>query len=182
MTAWLRIALAVQVGFFGIWGASLLTSHRGAPEVWLSIIPIDPRDLLSGHYVALRYDISPATAAGCEVGEGRSDPRDVYVRLEKNDDAFVLTKDGPVETWKAAECRDEAPPLVVGAIWIKGRLGAASRRGDIAYGIERFFVPEDSPLRTVQNGHVVANVAIDDAHEARIVNLVPTVQPTDPAR
>src|SRR6185436_20888926 len=58
MTRWLYVALAAQVLFFSAWGARLLTSHRDVGIVWLATEPVDPRDLLSGNYVALRYPIA----------------------------------------------------------------------------------------------------------------------------
>jgi uncharacterized membrane-anchored protein len=181
VTSWLRIALAAQLAFFGIWGAALLTSHQGAPVVWLATQPIDPRDLLSGHYVALRYRISSSTSAGCEVREGASDESVVYVRLEKTGE-LVYTKDGPVEISEAVACREDLPIPSAGEHWIVGRLGATRRRDDIAYGIERFYLPEDSPLRDARSGEVVAKILIADGFEARIVDLVETLQPTEVPR
>jgi uncharacterized membrane-anchored protein len=175
VTSWLRFALAAQLGYFGVWGATLLTSHRAAPAVWLATRPVDPRDLLSGHYVALRYGISSSTNAGCDTREGTSEETVVYVRLEKSGE-LVFTKDGPVEISEAVACQENQPTPAAGEHWIVGRLGAI-RRDDIAYGIERFYVPEESPLREARSGHVVAKILIADGFEARIVDLVSTVEP-----
>jgi uncharacterized membrane-anchored protein len=178
VTSWLRLALAAQLGFFGIWGAALLTSHRDAPAVWLATKPVDPRDLLSGNYVALRYGISSSSNAGCDAREGAPEESIVYVRLEKTGD-LVYTKDGPVETSDAVACQEDPPTPSAGEQWIVGRRGATRRRTDIAYGIERFYLPEESPLRDAQSGHVVAKILIADGFEARIVDLVPTFGPGD---
>ena len=42
----------------------------------------------------------------------------------------------------------------------------------VTYGIERFYVPENSELRDARSGSVVAKVAINDASEPRLVDLV----------
>jgi uncharacterized membrane-anchored protein len=170
VTGWLRLALAAQLGFFGIWGASLLTSHRDAPVVWLATEPVDPRDLLSGHYVALRYGISTAAAAGCETDGNAPGDRTVYVRLEKSGEV-IYTSDGPAEISAAIACQQELPAPSPGEQWVVGHIGATGRRDEIVYGIERFYLPETSPLREARSGDVVAKVLIANDFEARIVDL-----------
>jgi uncharacterized membrane-anchored protein len=174
---WLRLTLAAQLVFFGVWGARLLTSHDGAAVVWLATKPVDPRDLLAGHYVALRYRIGSSSAAGCEPTEVHT-PRTVYVRLEESGE-MILTVDGPVAIAEAVGCQAEVPPPAAGERWIAGELGAPGR-DEIAYGIERFYVPEGSGLRTAASGAVVAKVAIDDDFAPRLVDLVRTIDPTAP--
>ena len=175
MSAWLRIALAAQAAFFAVWGAALVTSHDDAPTVWLATNPVDPRDLLSGHYVALRYRISSTAVTGCEPA---SEPRMVYVRLQESGE-LVFTDDGAVAISDAVACRTEPPTPADGERWIAGRLEPRGGRDRIAYGIERFYIGETNALREAQSGSVVAKVAIADDFQARIVALVPTRQPTD---
>jgi uncharacterized membrane-anchored protein len=170
VTGWLRLALAAQLGFLGIWGASLLTSHRDATVVWLATEPVDPRDLLSGHYVALRYSISTPTAAGCEAHEDAPGDRAVYVRLEKSGE-IIDTNEGPAEISAAIACQSEPPIPSPGEQWVVGRTGTTSRPGEIVYGIERFYLPETSSLREARSGDVVAKVVIANGFEARIVDL-----------
>ena len=168
MTRWLRITLAAQVVFFALWGAYLLTSHEGAEVVWLATEPVDPRDLLSGHYVALRYRIGEPGNADCMTpmdGPGIA----VYVRLEAKG-ATVVTSEGPVAISEAIGCRTDPPPPTSGGRWITGQLAA---RGRIAYGIERFYVTETSALREARSGSVVAKVAINERFQPRLVDVVP---------
>ena len=170
MRPWLRVALAVQVVFFAGWGVMLLRSHRDADVVWLATVPVDPRDLLSGHYVALRYSIESPAAATCNVGMGRR-PVTVYVRVARGE-GTVRTAEGEVAIWEAVACQEEVPDAIPGARWIAGRLADRDR---IAYGIERFYVTETSALRSASSGSVVAKVAVSAAWEARILDLVPIV-------
>jgi uncharacterized membrane-anchored protein len=167
----------VQLAFFAAWGGYLLTSHRDAHVLWLETVPVDPRDLLSGHFVALRYQIALSDAAGCATLRDAGRATTVYVRLEPRG-ATAATTEGPVVLSTAVACQAERPAPAPGGQWIAGELGAEQARGEIVYGIERFYVPETSPLRTVRSGQVVAKVMINDAYRPRLVDLVPVRQPT----
>jgi len=172
MKRWLRLLLVVQFLFFAGWGAMLLRSHRDVHVVWLATAPVDPRDLLSGHYVALRYEIESASAAKCEVREERR-PATLYVRVEPSD-RTVQTAKGDVPVWHATACREDIPDAAPGELWIEGR---PAERDRISYGIERFYVAETSVLRSARSGTVVAKVAVNAAFQARVVDLVPIVDP-----
>ncbi len=174
MTLWLRIALAAQLLFFAAWGGRLLTSHRDVRTVWLATEPVDPRDLLSGHYVALRYPIAAASAAGCETPANPGGVETVWVQLAERGDP-VATAEGMTVVSEAAACQTWPPDLGTGVVWIMGRLDASGR---IVYGIERMFVAEESPLRYATSGSVVAKVALNDRFEPRLVGLVTTGSPT----
>ena len=51
----LRVALAAQIVFFAGWATYLFHSHADAREVWVETAPVDPRDWISGQYVALVF-------------------------------------------------------------------------------------------------------------------------------
>ena len=170
MTASLRIVLVAQLAFFALWGGHLLTSHRGADVIWLATEPVDPRDLLAGHFVALRYPIAVPSAGRLGLHNGDR----VFVRLAPSGKT-VATTAGDVEVSSAVEWTTSARDVEAGKTWIVGTVDG--QRGDtLVFGIERFFVPEDSPLRNVRGGDVVAKVAINASSQPRIVDLVPTVK------
>lgn len=162
MTRWLYAALAGQLLFFGAWGARLLTSHRDVGVVWLATEPVDPRDLLSGNYVALRYVVARTY---CDLDGETAGP--VWIELVPNGDE-VATVQGPITISSATQCRTSPPPPGSGT-WMRGELEA--RGSLIAFGIERMFVPEDSPLRSATPGSVVAKVALNDDAEPRLLDL-----------
>ena len=168
MSGRLRLVLAAQLLFFGVWGAALLRSHAGAPSVWIATEPVDPRDLLSGHYVALRYRMSSAEAAGCEAPMGST----VWVRLAETGET-AMTADGPVPLVAAAGCVTERPASGRAERWIVGTVERARAGDRITYGIERFYVAETSRLRDARSGQVVARIAIAGDGTARIEALVP---------
>ena len=168
MSSGLRLVLAAQLAFFGVWGAVLMRSHAGVPSVWIATEPVDPRDLLSGHYVALRYRMSSADAVGCGAPSGTT----VWVRLVETGDT-ATTADGPVPLVDAAECVTERPASPRGERWIVGTVEPATGRDRITYGIERFDVAETSGLRDARSGSVVARLASGEDGTARIEALVP---------
>jgi len=175
VTARLVMALAAQLVFFAGWGAYLVTSHAGAPVVWLETEPVDPRDLLSGHYVALRYPISTVPGTGCELGEDAG-TKMIYVRVQ-DQGRRLQTAQGEVAIAEPVACTAQRPAPGADERWIAGRL---TRRNDlIEYGIERFYVGEDSALRRARSGSVVAQVAVGFDMKARIVALVDIVKPAE---
>ncbi len=96
-------------------------------EVLLRTEPVDPRDLFRGDYVILNYEISSLDKnliKGSNVSRGD----DVYVTLEKEDGYGVPTG-----------IHTENPE----GLAIKGKVrDGNSRRVQIEYGIEDYFVPE----------------------------------------
>lgn len=141
-----KITLAAHLVFFAAWGAYLLFAHSGAAVVLLETDPVDPRDFLSGHYVTLRYKIGEP--AGCP-------PKGpVWIKLEREG-----------EFWKRRECAAKKSGT---GLWARGRV----ENGRPRFGIERFYVNENSPLRTAVSGDVSAKVSINAAGSARILELV----------
>ncbi|MEO6028781.1 MAG: GDYXXLXY domain-containing protein [Candidatus Binatia bacterium] len=168
MTRGLYAALALQLIFFAGWGGRLLTSHRDVGVVWLATEPVDPRDLLSGNYVALRYGIARTY---CDRADGANENLaiPVWVQLVPNGDQ-VPTAETMATLSSAIACRTTPPNLDDGTTWIMGRLEPG---GDhITFGIERMFVGEDNPLRTATSGSVIAKVAINDTFEPRLLGLM----------
>lgn len=169
----LRLALLAQLAFFAIWGGLLVSSHRVAETVWLETSPFDPRDLLAGHYVALAYPLENEARELCNDASTR-DAEHVYLRLENR--GGVYTDQGFVPLSRPVACQSARPGEGSGA-WIEGRRFPPDSR--IRFGLERFYVPEDSPLRHVRSGEVVAEVAINPAWEPRLLALRARVTPTD---
>ena len=169
----LRLALLAQLAFFAIWGGLLLSSHRVAETVWLETSPFDPRDLLAGHYVALAYPLENEARDLCSDARTKDAER-VYVRLEHGGGAY--TDQGFVPLSRPVACQS-ARPAEGSGVWIEGHRRPPDSR--IRFGLERFYVPEDSPLRHVRSGDVVAEVAINPSWEPRLLALRASVSPTD---
>ena len=79
----MTLAFAVQAGLLGgmVLDRALLLA-RGM-EIRLSVIPVDPRDLLRGDYVDLSYALSRLSPDRIEGGEALSVDQTIYVTLRR---------------------------------------------------------------------------------------------------
>lgn len=147
--------------------ASLLRNGR---EIVLQVTPVDPRSLFRGDYVILGYPITRVPVP--DIGGKPIAPGDiVYVSL-------VPEADG---AWKVAGTSLKHPgaPKDNGIV-LQGRAGQRwwQRQGDqisVRYGIESFFVPEDTGRdleKLVREKKITARVAVDTKGRAAIKGLM----------
>jgi uncharacterized membrane-anchored protein len=122
MKTWLlRIMLTLQIfGLISLYAYHLHIEKTGKTYL-LRAEPLDPRDLLSGDYVALQYTISTLP--------------DRFAISGSNMPTYVTLR--PAGTvW---EIRDVHEALPTGDVpYLKGRACGSQ----ISYGIERYYVPE----------------------------------------
>lgn len=119
-----------QLLFFAgwaLWEESYLADGEGR-SILVKVVPVDPRDLLSGQYFRLAYDFSRPTQALTSMPPGS----EVWAVLKKEGDFYLL------DSLRAQQPGSLAPEAVA----LKGRL---TSRWRIEYGVERYFVPEDTP-------------------------------------
>ncbi|MBI4825693.1 MAG: GDYXXLXY domain-containing protein [Nitrospirae bacterium] len=172
----LRYTLIAQIVFFVLWGGYLILSYGNAETIWLETEPVDPRDLLSGHYVALRYSISTPKSETCklilndEIGQNRY----IYMHISKSGKTLNALGE-KIYPYEDKSCQKTPPATNAKGIWIRGELTPKLWGGgrQIRLGIERFYVSEESLLRNVRSGDVVAKVAVNKSREPRILDLVP---------
>jgi uncharacterized membrane-anchored protein len=134
------VAVLVQCVLLVLMVADRVQILREGREVTLQTQPVDPRDLLRGDYVVLRYDISqlPAGSLGGKPMEARNPV--VYVKLAPNADGL----------YAAVSVHAEPVPVTAPEVLIRGRVsyscGINARifcdRLTIKYGLESYFVPE----------------------------------------
>jgi len=148
---------------------------REGTEITLKTRPVDPRDFLRGDYVQLRYDISSVQLgplAGTPIA-ARHAP--VFVKLAPDVDGF----------YGAVSAHLQPVPVSGREVLIKGRLdrgfecGGGARtyceRGDVTYGLERYFVPEGEGrvIESARNqGKVSVVAAVTAGGRAAIKRLV----------
>lgn len=134
------IAIAVQVGiiFFIIFFKLLVLA--GGEEVLLKIRPVDPRDPFRGDYITFQYDISRIKgnsfySLGSQEKIKYGDK--IYIPLAKKGNYWI--KDGSVSKDKPNA-----------GIFIKGAIKDIKWGENlpeeifISYGIEEYFIPENS--------------------------------------
>jgi uncharacterized membrane-anchored protein len=151
MRTWiLRIILVLQIlGLGGLYAYHLNIEKTGKTYL-LKVWPVDPRDLLSGDYVSLRYDIST--------------PPDRFdeLKLDDNQDVYVVLQPaGPV--WEIKDVTKVQPQSNLP--YLEGRV--LGRR--ILYGIERYYVPEGKGKDVP--GDLSAEIAIQPGGKAQLKSL-----------
>lgn len=169
----LRIFLGAQLLFFGAWAGFLLTSRSSAsPEFLLETVPVDPRDLLSGTYVALSYPAANPGAPACRAL--LRDALSMYVKLE---DSGVKAQAGAGELpiYMATDCSGEKR-----SGWAKAKIEPAWGGTRAQFGIEKFFLNENDPRKDARSGDVLARVKIDDSGQLVLLDLVLKNPPAQP--
>jgi len=138
------VAILIQCVLLVLMVADRMQILREGTEVTLQTQPVDPRDLLRGDYVVLRYDISqlPAGALAGQPAAVRNPI--VFVKLAPNANGL----------YEAVSVHAEPVAVTAPEVLIRGRLanyGGASCGSDrrafcdkraIQYGLESYFVPE----------------------------------------
>ncbi|MCK1712963.1 MULTISPECIES: GDYXXLXY domain-containing protein [unclassified Bradyrhizobium] len=157
------VAILVQCALLILMVADRTQILRGGLEVTLQTQPVDPRDLLRGDYVVLRYDISQLPA-GALAGQPAA---------ERNPVMFVKLAPNANGLYEAVSVHAEPVPVTAPEVLIRGHLaygtscGSAGRafcdKLTIRYGLESYFVPEGEgkkleQARNQQKLRVVASV------------------------
>ena len=104
-------------------------------EISLKAVPVDPRDILRGDYVALRYEISAVERGGEDTVPGfLREGQTVFVAIEESDGEWMVHD------------LDTMPPE--DGLFLRGRVQTVTDElFEIDYGIESFFVPEGGGKR-----------------------------------
>ena len=135
---------------------------RTGTEVVLETLPIDPRSLLQGDYVILRYEISQVP------DDWKASPgQEVYVYLEEG-----------AESWQAVRRefrRDDSHDQP----FIKGTVGSG---GEIDFGIGTYFVPEGSGHIIERSTDIKVVVSVDNRGKAVIKDVLVDGEPFDEVR
>ena len=133
------VAILIQCVLLVLMVVDRVQILREGREVTLQTQPVDPRDLLRGDYVVLRYDISQL-AAGALAGKPAAER-----------DAVVFVKIAPNASGLYEAVSVHAEPVAVTApeALIRGRVAYSCGSGrtfcdrlTIKYGLESYFVPE----------------------------------------
>lgn len=137
----------------------LYTLHTGQ-VVKLKTVPVDPYDFLSGYYVTLNYEIS--------VKSGQfKDGSTVYTVITPDANGIYNFK-SISDTWPK--------DLGSGDVVIKGK-AVENWRGNVQYGIESYFIPEDmrqsieKRLRR-DNRNVIIEVKVDKFGNSAILRIL----------
>ena len=174
------VVALVQIGFLSWTIHSRAALLRNGQDVLLRTQPVNPRDLLRGDYVALRYDISrlPVTLVQTERARDSEVVGTVYVRLRKGEG------DAPASAVAVGLGAPVAVPLRAGEVDIRGESLSRWQTGvdtiSVVYGLERFYLPEGEGRaveRAVRERSFTMLVAVGETGRAQIKSLFDNGQP-----
>ena len=146
--------MALHIIIFAAWAGReecRLLPGRGE-AILVRTAPVDPRDLLSGQFIQLRYEFSrpggmKKAGAEPEVGD------DVWV---------VLAKEGKLHVPKRYS-RERPTDCTPDEVVLRGR---AEKTRLFVFGVDRWYVPEGTPTPRARDTTVRLRVGMD--HRVRI--------------
>jgi uncharacterized membrane-anchored protein len=158
----LRLLVAAQVLYvLGVAGAGYATTALGQ-HVVLATTPVDPRDLLYGDFVRLRYTISEAPLSQWH---DAAPPR-------RRQGVFLLLAPGPDSLSTAVGIYPTAPKAALGQAVLRAWVTDVYRHSlTLRFNLERYYVPEGSGLRLEKAGRrhpLRVHVSIAPWGQARI--------------
>ena len=162
---WLALLVGAQVLYvLGVAAAGYATQALGQ-HIVLSTRPIDPRDLLYGDFVRLRYGISEVPLT---LWRDAAPPR-------RRQSVYVLLATGPDSLSSAIGVYAAAPRPAANQAVLRGWLTDVYPHSlGLRYGLERYYVPEGSGLRLEAAGRVRplwVQVSIAPWGQARITGV-----------
>lgn len=173
----LLIAISVLLGLPGWMILHRAAILRDGTEIVLKTAPVDPRDLMRGDYVRLRYEEISSVDGSLFEGELPADegPVKLWLTLHTGDDGLAVVK---------AVSVDRPANPAPGEILLRSKPTRWSRSGSsqtvagqlsLSFGIERYYVPEGEGLaiedaRNEQRTTVA--LRISDRGEAQIARIM----------
>lgn len=164
---WLRWLVLAQVLFvLGVAVAGYATEALGR-RIWLRTQPVDPRDLLYGDYLNLRYQIGELPG---HLWRGKELPR-------RKQAAYVLLTPRPDSTYEAVGIYPARPAITGQQAVLRGSVQDVWRRGlRLRYGLERYYVPETMSRRLHQRRSLRVQISIAPWGQARISQVDTTAR------
>jgi uncharacterized membrane-anchored protein len=134
------IAAILQVLFLLFIAGSYYSIDYFGKEIKIKTVPVDPRDILYGDYVTLRFDIStvPLSKWKGETHLLDTGKRTAFVVLEENKEGY----------YEVQNVYPNKPDVKNDQVVLKGNAekiwGDTSEQMQINYGIERYYVEENT--------------------------------------
>ena len=154
--------MAAQVVYvLSVAGAGYATAAFGR-HILLLTTPVDPRDLLYGDFVRLRYTVSEAPLRLWHAEEPPRHRQGVYLLLAQGSDSLC----------SVVGVYAKAPALGLGQVVLRGWVTDVYRNSlALRFNLERYYVPEGSGLRLEKAGRahpLRVHVSIAPWGQARI--------------
>lgn len=133
MKRWYFAVVAFQLLFIAGEAAMYYRQVQGGETILLRVVPVDPRSLFMGNYMALDYDVGSIFVKDFPHARNREPDDVVYVGLRPNDPYASIEDLGP-----------GIPKDRNGLVYLRGRVvySPDKLRMRVAYGIDRYYIPE----------------------------------------
>lgn len=146
----LQLAILLYLGSFNMY---VLAAGR---SVLLKTVPVDPRDIFRGDYLALTYDISSIKETG---------------HHDLNQEIFVILKKGD-PYWSVSYVSDKMPKVSGEQVALKGKIDCLLQdQIHVHYGLEQYFVAEGKAVLPPRARPDV-EIAVDQFGNATIKQLL----------
>jgi uncharacterized membrane-anchored protein len=172
MKKWVILTLLGQAAFFGAWwfleSRKVSQGREAHGEFLLETVPVDPRSLLSGDYMALR----PAIADASRLLPPGSAGSPAALLLEAQSQVICGGRSLPL--YRALSGLRPAPAALPeagpGRLWVRALNGPNAR---LAFGIERYYFSEarEEDLRPLPGGHFYARVVAAPDGSLKLLGL-----------
>jgi uncharacterized membrane-anchored protein len=172
---WLAAILVslLQTGAIGTIIAGRAMHLVQGREILLKVVPADPRDLLRGDYARMNYEVSTVPASLVPSSLNLSAGTPVFVTLERQgqpEEGKWVPQSVTLE--RPAPAPETGDRIVLRGTVKWGWRGSSIR---IVYGIESYFVPENTGgdlEKAAREGTVIAVISVDKSGKAAIKGLV----------
>jgi uncharacterized membrane-anchored protein len=160
----LWLPLLFQVGLVVAVPAQDAYTYATGQQITLQTAPVDPYDLLRGHYQTLNYEISQSDQLRQLPGGGwfnqhENQRASFYVVLEAPADVDAK----PPQPWKPVQISGTRPDqLAENQVAIQGQ---KTRWGQITYGLETYYMPE------AQRNQLNTNISQQQGQQAFVVDV-----------
>ncbi len=143
--------------FFAGWIAYEQHQLTAGIPITVRPVPVDPRDLLRGQYLTLRYDFS-------------SPGKDKIPQGKPGDVRWVILKPGADGQMVFASCSKDCPnTLTKPEVAIRGTLEENGRT--LCFGIEKFFIPEGTETPSANDMLIQLRIAPDGSPRIEYVTV-----------
>jgi uncharacterized membrane-anchored protein len=164
------IAATLQALFLLFIAGSYYSIDYFGKEIKIKTAPVDPRDILYGDYVTLRFDISTVPVSKWKDDNQLFDSRQhtAFVVLEENKEGY----------YEVQNVYPEKPEVQDHQVVLKGQAeriwGDATEQIQINYGIERYYVEENTgKILEQQASEMVVTVSVAPWGAHKITDIKP---------
>ncbi len=159
----LLIVIILQISFFAIWSfvENKKLFNPQSKEILVEVLPVDPRDFISGNYFILAYKFNDAwrfKKKYITYHLRKKKGQIIYATLEKKDKYYLPTHISYTKPQK----------IKINQAIIKGKIGSY---GNLEFGIEKYFINENKEQPNARKDKIEVLLKIDNNFSPRIKEL-----------